>query len=73
MRLLWKIAISALASTVLSGCVTVKAFQREKLADPIMEPKNQFAKQKLDEKFFSTREGSIGGDIGIGGGCGCAK
>jgi len=73
MRLLWKIAIFALASTVLSGCVTVKAFQREKLADPIMEPKNQFAKQKLDEKFFSTREGSIGGDIGIGGGCGCAK
>ncbi len=73
MRLFWKILILALASTVLSGCVTVKAYQREKLADPIMEPKNQFAKQKLDEKFFSTREGSIGGDIGIGGGCGCAK
>ena len=51
----------------------VKAYQREKLADPIMEPKNQFAKQKLDEKFFSTREGSMGGDSGIGGGCGCAK
>ena len=61
------------AAFCLSGCVRVKAFQREKLADPIMEPRNQFAKQKLDAKFFSTREGSIGGDAGIGGGCGCAK
>jgi len=33
----------------------------------------QFAKQQLDEKFFSTREGSLGGSGGIGGGCGCAK
>ncbi len=56
-----------------AGCVNVKAYQREKLADPLMEPSNQFAKQKLDEKFFSTREGSIGGESGIGGGCGCAK
>ena len=62
-----------LLALLCQSCVMVKAYQREKLADPIMEPKNQFAKQKLDEKFFSTREGSIGGDSGIGGGCGCAK
>ena len=62
-----------LAVFLFSGCVRVKAYQREKLTDPIMEPQNQFAKQKLDEKFFSTREGSIGGAAGIGGGCGCAK
>ncbi|MEL6822056.1 MAG: DUF4266 domain-containing protein [Calditrichota bacterium] len=58
---------------LLNGCVMVKAFEREKLADPLITPTNQFAKQKLDEKFFSTREGSIGGARGIGGGCGCAK
>ena len=58
---------------LMNGCVAVKGYQREKLADPIMEPQTQFAKQKLDEKFFSTREGSIGGSSGIGGGCGCAK
>jgi hypothetical protein len=62
-----------LLGAVMYGCVTVKAFQREKLSDPLMEPRNQFGKQQLDEKFFSTREGSMGGDIGIGGGCGCAK
>lgn len=73
MRYIFGAIIIAALGAALSGCVTVKAYQREKLADPIMEPKNQFAKQKLDEKFFSTREGSIGGDIGIGGGCGCAK
>jgi hypothetical protein len=31
------------------------------------------AKQSLDQKFFTSREGSIGGADGIGGGCGCAK
>jgi hypothetical protein len=55
------------------GCAGVKAFEREKLADPIMERQDQFAKQSLEQKFFSTREGSIGGGGGIGGGCGCAK
>ena len=59
--------------TSLTGCSSVKAFEREKLADPIMERQNQFAKQTLEQKFFSTREGSIGGANGIGGGCGCAK
>ena len=57
----------------LTGCATVKAFERDKLADPIMERQNLFAKQSLEQKFFSTREGSIGGTGGIGGGCGCAK
>lgn len=57
----------------MASCVVVKPWERETLADPIMEPKSQFAKQKLDAKFFSSREGSIGGTDGIGGGCGCAK
>jgi hypothetical protein len=56
-----------------SGCASVRAYEREKLADPIMERQSQFAKQTLEQKFFSTREGSIGGANGIGGGCGCAK
>ena len=56
-----------------TGCASVRAYEREKLADPIMERENQFAKQTLEQKFFSTREGSIGGASGIGGGCGCAK
>lgn len=73
MKTFIKLIMMGLLFLFLNNCVAVKAYQREKMADPIMEPRNQFAKKKLDEKFFSTREGSIGGDIGIGGGCGCAK
>lgn len=54
-------------------CATVRVYEREKLADPIMERESRFAKQTLAQKFFLTREGSIGGGLGISGGCGCAK
>jgi len=66
---------SALLGTILAlaGCAAVKPFEREKLSDPIMNPASHFGKQTLEQKFFSTREGSIGGGTGIGGGCGCAK
>jgi hypothetical protein len=61
------------AASVLSGCAAVKASERGYLADPIMEREDHFSKQTLAQKFFSSREGSIGGAGGIGGGCGCAK
>lgn len=61
------------ATVMLSGCAAVKPYEREKLADPVMDPGGQFTKQTLEQKFFSTREGSIGGPTGIGGGCGCSK
>ena len=63
----------ALASLSLGGCAVVKPFEREKLADPIMDPNTGFSKLTLRQKFFSTREGSIGGGTGLGGGCGCSK
>jgi hypothetical protein len=58
---------------VLAGCAGVKSYEKGMLGDPIMEREDQFAKQSLSEKFFLSREGSIGGTLGIGGGCGCAK
>jgi hypothetical protein len=58
---------------LLGGCAAVKSYDRDRLGDPIMERADQFGKQSLEQKFFSTREGSIGGASGIGGGCGCAK
>ena len=67
------VVVVAVLAVFGTGCATVRAYEREKLADPIMERQNQFAKQTLEQKFFSTREGSIGGASGIGGGCGCAK
>ena len=68
-----KLAGVALWAVCCTGCAVVRPYEREKLADPIMERQNQFAKQTLEQKFFSTREGSIGGASGIGGGCGCSK
>jgi hypothetical protein len=66
-------AVIAATACVLTGCTAVKASERNWLADPIMERQDHFAKQSLEQKFFSSREGSIGGAEGIGGGCGCAK
>lgn len=61
------------ASALLGGCAAVKPYEREKLSDPVMDPVSPVSKQTLDQKFFSTREGSAGGGTGVGGGCGCAK
>ncbi len=71
-----QVTVAALACALalaLGGCANVKAFEREKLADPIMNPNDNFSKQTLEQKLFSTREGSAGGGTGVGGGCGCSK
>jgi hypothetical protein len=73
MNMFSRFVVAVILAICGTGCANVRAFEREKLADPIMERQSQFAKQTLEQKFFSTREGSIGGGGGIGGGCGCAK
>ena len=74
MRLTQLIAFALLACWFV-GCSGVKAYQKGNLGDPIMERNETGVSQKqtLEQKFFSSREGSIGGANGIGGGCGCAK
>lgn len=72
MRWMQVVAV-ALLLYVFAGCASVKVYQRGNLGDQIMERRDVFGKQTLEEKFFTTREGSIGGASGIGGGCGCAK
>lgn len=53
------------------GCATVKPWQRETLADPIMQPdRNPIASAQLDHIYFS-REAASGGTTVGGGGCGC--
>lgn len=63
----------ALSFLGLGGCANVKPWEREIIADPIMSVNGGAAKQALLEKFYSTREGSMGGGTGVGGGCGCSK
>ena len=63
------------ALTALLGCAApepwVKPYERERLADPIM----QFSRSPLGEKHFAhireVREGSRGATGVEGGGCGC--
>ena len=56
---------------LLSGCATVKPWQREALADSIMQPdRNPMQSALLDHVYFS-REASSGGRSVGGGGCGC--
>jgi hypothetical protein len=69
-------ARTLLATLILSlplagGCATVKPWQRETLADPIMQPdRNPIASAQLDHIYFS-REAASGGTTVGGGGCGC--
>jgi hypothetical protein len=56
---------------LLTGCSVVKPWQRETLADPIMQPdRNPMAAALLDHVYFS-REAATGGRTVGGGGCGC--
>ncbi|HLP41028.1 MAG TPA: DUF4266 domain-containing protein [Fibrobacteria bacterium] len=63
----------AFAALLSAGCAAVKPYEREKLADPILDPAFAQSKRQLQHKFLSTREGAMGGPVAVGGGCGCAK
>jgi hypothetical protein len=72
-RLIRASALAAMALPLLlaGGCATVKPWQRETLADPIMQPgRNPLAAAQLDHVYFS-REAASGGTTVGGGGCGC--
>src|SRR5258708_6366379 len=56
---------------LLGGCATVKPWQREALADAIMQPdRNPMQSALLDHVYFSREAASGGRSVG-GGGCGC--
>lgn len=58
-----------------SGCASiepwVKPYEREHLADPIMKLSRDPLYDKYRQHVYETREGSRGGDVAQGGGCGC--
>ena len=63
--------LTALAAAS-SGCAAgVRAYQRERLTDPIMSFESMAKKDARMTKSFDAREGSTGGNGGSGGGCAC--
>ena len=64
------LSLLLLAITV-GGCSTTKAYQREKLADPVMSPDGEEDRETLRLHMLGTREGAVGGFGHGGGGCGC--
>jgi len=62
-----------LFALALQGCATVpvRAWQRERLVDPIMAFRAEAREDARKQKTFEAREGSTGGIGGAGGGCAC--
>ena len=70
-RFAWGIALAAL----LTGCSPVqpwvKPYEREHLADPIMQFSRDPLADKHHEHVYDVREGARGATGVQGGGCGC--
>jgi hypothetical protein len=54
-----------------TGCASVRAYQKEALADPIMVSDAEAREELRELKWLEAREGSTGGVGGAGGGCAC--
>lgn len=58
-------------TSVITGCASVKGYQKSKLNDAEMELNARKA-EKSESNFQSYREGASGASSGkVGGGCGC--
>jgi hypothetical protein len=70
-NLLISLIIAGLAGVFVSGCSSVRPYEREYLADRIMDYEREAREERVDQKWLEAREGSTGGAIGAGGGCAC--
>jgi hypothetical protein len=66
-------ALAVLATLALSGCATVRPYEREHLIDRIMSFQADAKADARLTKSFDAREGSTGGNGGAGGGCACSN
>ena len=70
-RLATRLALLALLATIPAACKTVRPYERENLARPVMALDPEPGPFALQQHVLSTREGAVGGFGGGGGGCGC--
>lgn len=68
-RFLSAAAMAGLLST--AGCASVKPYEMEHLADPLMSDQYAAESDMHEMKWLEAREGSTGGVGGAGGGCAC--
>ncbi|GJM43595.1 MAG: hypothetical protein DHS20C21_04370 [Gemmatimonadota bacterium] len=59
------------AGSILSGCATVRPYEKERLADPIMSFREETREATRELHWIEAREGSNGGTGVSGGGCAC--
>ena len=59
------------ASLLASGCATVRPYQKEHLADPIMTFRADAEEAARELHWIEAREGSTGGAGPAAGGCAC--
>ncbi len=59
------------AIALLAGCVQVKPYEREALADPIMSFSRDPVSDLYLDHVYDVREGARGATTSQGGGCGC--
>ena len=71
MRHLITACVLGVAMLALAGCATVAPYQREFLADRIMDPAKAARESALERHWIDTREGATGGPLGASGGCAC--
>jgi hypothetical protein len=64
-------SLLALIALAVAGCATVAPYQREYLADRIMDPAATARERALERHWIDTREGAVGGALGASGGCAC--
>ncbi len=53
------------------GCASVRPYEKEHLADSIMQSPRDAKEAARELKWIEAREGSNGGTGGAGGGCAC--
>ena len=73
-RAVWMVLAIAFAGGALAGCAIepwVKPYERERLADPIMQINRDALAAKHFEHIHDVREGARGATGVTGGGCGC--
>lgn len=54
-----------------TGCVRVKAYERELLSTRAMTPGSEGPEDRFRQHYQGAREGALGGFGAAGGGCGC--